>query len=96
MWCQAARLTAGFMMVSYSMGVDRAQAGLSAAAVIGPLDPGDDRNPELVSGPPALAVQDVLLEQREEGLHRGVVPGGTDLPHPSDEVVTGQGVHKLP
>src|SRR5699024_357335 len=77
-------------------GGQSAQAGLPAAAVIGPLDPGNDRDPELLSGPPALAVQDVLLEQRKEGLHRGVVASGTDLPHRSDEVVTVQSVHELP
>ena len=80
------------------------QAGLSAASVVSPLDPGggtsrlrgNDRDPQLVSGPPALAVQDVLLEQGEEGLHRGVVPGSTDSPHRSDEVMPVQGVHKAP
>ena len=73
-----------------------AQAGLPATAMVSALDPGDDRDPELLSGPPALAVQDVLLQQREEGLHRGVVPGRADFPHRSDEVVTVQGVHEFP
>src|SRR5699024_1887353 len=72
------------------------QAGLPASSVVGPLDPGDDGDPQLFSGPPALAIQDVLLEKREEGLHRGVVPGSTDFPHRSDEVMAVQGVHEFP
>ena len=46
---------------------------LAPAAVEGPLDPGHDREVQLLAGVPALAVQDVLLEQAEERLHRGVV-----------------------
>ena len=65
-------------------GGQSAQAGLSAASVVSRLDPGDDGDPELFSGPPALAIQDVLLENREEGLHRGVVAGGTDFPGSSE------------
>ena len=72
------------------------EAGLSATAVVGPLDPGDDRDSEVFSGPPALAIQDVLLQQREEGLHRGVVPGSADFPHRAHEVMTVQSVHELP
>src|SRR5690625_6658629 len=59
-------------------GGQSAQAGLSATTVVGAFDPGDDRDAELFSSPPALAVQDVLLQQREEGLHRGVISAGTD------------------
>ena len=77
-------------------GGQSAQAGLSAASVIGPLDPGDDRDPQLLSGPPALAVQDVLLGQREERFHRRVIAGRADLAHRSDEVMTVQGMHELP
>ena len=71
-------------------GGQSAQASLSAASMIGPFDPGDDRDSEFFSGPPAASVQDVLLEQGEEGFHSGVVAGGTDLAHRSDEVVTVQ------
>jgi len=63
--------------------------------VVGPLDPGDDRDPQLFSSPPPLAVQDVLLPQSEEGLHRAVVPGGIHFPHRSDEVMEVQGVHEV-
>jgi hypothetical protein len=51
---------------------------LSTAAVVGPLDSGDDRDPEMLAGGPGAAVQDVLLQQREEGLYGGVVAGSTD------------------
>lgn len=61
-------------------GGQSAQASLPATAVIGPLDPRDDRYAKLFSGPPALAIQDVLLEECEEGFHSGVVPGSTDFP----------------
>ena len=43
-------------------GGQSAQAGLTTAVVILAFDPGDDRDPELVAGPPPLAVQDVLLQ----------------------------------
>lgn len=76
-------------------GGQSAQTGLPAASVVGPLDPGDDRDPELFSGPPPFAVQDVLLQQREKGFHRGVIAGSADLAHRSDEVVTVQGVHEF-
>ncbi len=42
-------------------------------AVVGLLDPDDDRQPPFVPALPALPVQDVLLQQADEGLHRGVV-----------------------
>src|SRR5699024_3217445 len=76
-------------------GRQSAQPGLSTTPVVGLLDPGDDRDAELFSGPPTLAVQDVLLEQREERFHRGLVPGSADFPHRSDEVMTVQGMHEF-
>jgi hypothetical protein len=69
---------------------------LASAAVVGPLDPGHDRDPELFAGGPDLTIEDVLLEQGEERLHGGVVATGTDLAHRSDQVVTAQGGHELP
>ena len=57
-------------------GGQSAEAGLASAAVVGPFDPGDDRDPQLLAGGPAAPVQDVLLQQREERFHRGVVAGG--------------------
>lgn len=54
-----------------------AEAVLASAAVVGAFLPGDDRQSQLGAGGPAAAVEDVLLQQREEALHRGVVPGLT-------------------
>ena len=67
-----------------------------AAAVVGAFDPGDDRDAEFLSGVPARAVQDGLLQQREEALHGGVVPGGPDPAHGSDHVVATQGENESP
>lgn len=53
--------------------------------MIGAFDPGRDRDPEVVSRGPGLAVQDVFLEQAEERLHRGVVPTRSNAAHRSGE-----------
>ena len=42
------------------------EAALSASAVVGLLDPGHDRQAQLLAGGPALAVEHILLQQREE------------------------------
>src|SRR5665647_1182633 len=73
-----------------------AEGALAAAAAVGPFDPGHDRQAQLVAGGPALAVQDVLLQQGEVGLHGGVVPGRPDPAHGSDQAVDGQGPDVLP
>ena len=44
-----------------------------AAAVLGPLNPGDDRDAQFVVGDPVLAVEDIALQQCEEALHGGVI-----------------------
>jgi len=82
------------MMISY--GGQPPESVLSSAAVVGAFYPGDDGEPELVAGGPAAAVEDVLLQEREEALHRGVVGAGADLTHRSSEVVTGQGPQEFP
>jgi len=50
---------------------------------------GHDREAEAeaVSGGLAAAVEHVLLQQREERLHRGVTTGSTDSAHGADESV---------
>ena len=63
---------------------------MSASSVVGPFDPGDDRDAKLIAGGPAAPVEHVLLEQREERLHGRVVAGGTDLAHRPDHLVTGE------
>lgn len=42
------------------------------------------------------SVQHVLLQEREEGFHGGVIAGGANLAHGSDHVVTGEGPLHLP
>jgi hypothetical protein len=54
---------------------------LAASAVVSGFDPGDDGDPELLAGWPALAVGHVLLEQGEERFHGGVVGAGSDASH---------------
>jgi len=41
--------------------------------MLGLLDPGHDRDPQFLAGGPRSAVEDVLLQQAEEGLHGRVV-----------------------
>src|SRR5665647_829467 len=72
------------------------QGSLASAVVVGAFDPGDDRQAKLIAGVPAAPVQDVLLQQGEEGLHGGVVPGRPDPAHGSDQVVDGQSPDELP
>lgn len=70
-------------------GCESSERALTAPTVIGPFDPGDDRDAELVAGFPALPVEDVLLQQREERFHRGVAAGCTDAAHRAGEVTLG-------
>src|SRR3989442_8040856 len=75
----------------HSLELDRgelAEGSLTTPAVIRPLDPSDDGQAELLSGAPALPVQNVSLEQGEEGLHGGVVGAGPGATHRADEPTT--------
>jgi hypothetical protein len=79
---------AAWLIVSYFAsrgsifdGREAAESSLPAPPVIGPFDPDDDRQAQLLAGGPALTVQDVLLQQGEERLHRGVIAAGTDPAH---------------
>ena len=69
---------------------------MASTAVIGPLDPGDDRDSQILAGDPDVTVKDVLLQQAEERLHGGVVPGSTDPTHRSDHGMTGKGTYVFP
>jgi hypothetical protein len=69
---------------------------LSTPPVVGAFDPGHDPDPEFFAGPPRLPVEDVVLQQREERLHGGVVGGGGDLAHRADHAVSGQFAVELP
>jgi len=77
-------------------GGELAEGSLASPAVVGVLDPHEDRAGELGSRGPALAVQDVLLEQRVEGLHGGVVAGRGGPAHRPGEVVRLEHRHEGP
>jgi len=51
-------------------GCHAAESLLAAASVVGPFDPGDDRDAQPFAGVPALSVEDVLLQQcdREDSM----------------------------
>lgn len=53
------------------------EAGLLSAAMLGAFGPGHDRDPEsVVTSVPAASVEDLLLEQDDEGFHDGAgLPG---------------------
>lgn len=72
-----------------------AEAALSASEVVGPFDPGHDRQAEFLAGDPLFAVQDALLEQGEERLHGGVVTCRGDAAHRPDEAVVAEHHHEL-
>jgi hypothetical protein len=71
---------------------EASEAVLPASAVVGVLDPGDDREPELLPDLPAAPVEDVLLQQREERLHRRVVGAGPDAAHRAAQLVVVEGL----
>jgi len=64
--------------------------------MVGPFDPGHDRDAQLLTSGPGAAVEDVFLQQAEERFHRGVVTAGSDSAHRSDHAVAGQGAQELP
>lgn len=68
-------------------GREFSQPSLPSPAVVGPLDPGCDGQSEVLSGEPPLTVQNVLLQQREERFHCGVVSARTDPAHRAGEPV---------
>ena len=66
------------------------QPGLSATSVICPLDPGHDRDSQLVASDPPATVENVLLQQGEERFHGRVIARCADSSHRPDDAVTGQ------
>ena len=83
-------LKLGFKYLKLDRGVS-SEDPLAATSVIGPLDPGDDGDAQILSRLPTLAIEHVLLEQREEGLHGRVVTAGADPAHRSGEAVVLEG-----
>ena len=70
------------------------QPSLPPPAVVSPFDPGRDGQPELLSAGPPLTIQDVLLQQREDRFHRGIVRARTDPSHGSGEPVVPERFHE--
>ena len=75
----------------YGLKLDRGEiteAALPTFPMVGPLNPDHDREAQFLPGGPSLPVEHVLLQQGEEGLHRGVVAARADAAHrPGDAVV---------
>lgn len=68
-----------------------AEAALATPAVVLGLDPGHHhRQAQLLAGPSPLSVQNVLLKQLEERLHRGVVSAGSVPAYRPDQTVAFQ------
>src|SRR5699024_6667935 len=72
------------------------QTSLLALAVILPLQPGHDRQSQLLTGRPPAPVQHILLQQTEERLHGRIVTGCPDPAHRTDQPVTFQRLSEFP
>jgi hypothetical protein len=73
------------------MGGQAAEGVLAPPAVVGLLDPDDDRQAQLFAGNPAPAVEDVLLQQAEGGLHGGIVDTRANAAHRAAQPGIAQG-----
>lgn len=67
-----------------------AERALTASPVVGPFNPGHNRELDHVTCLPSPAVEHVLLQAREERLHRRVVARGGDAARGSGEPVGAQ------
>lgn len=87
------------LLVHNGLVLDRRQTpepGLSPPPMIGALDPGHDREPQLFSCGPAAPVKDVVLQQTEKRFHRCIVTGSTNSAHRPDHVVLVKRTPELP
>ena len=66
------------------------------ASVVGAFDPGDDRPARLVAGSPAMPVDDLALEGRQDRSQDSDVGGGSGLAHGPDHVVADHGALEFP
>ena len=69
---------------------------MASAAVVGAFDPGDDRDPQLVTGGPGTPVENIVLQQREEAFHRGVVTRRTHPAHRAGQAVACERADEFP
>ena len=67
-----------------------------ASAMVGPFDPGHDRDAQLLTGHPGAPVEDIPLQQGEETLDGGVVAARGHCPPRSNQAVAGQCAQELP
>lgn len=74
------------VMISYPIGSDRPMSGW--ASRVRALDPGHDRDVEVVSGSAALVVEAVPLEEHDARFNAGDAAGRAVLAHPLDPSVT--------
>lgn len=75
-------------------GRQMSEAVQSAPPVVGPFDPGDDRDAQLFSRGPGASVENVLLKECEERFHGCAVARGADSAHGSDHAVSVQSPHE--
>ena len=63
--------------------------------MIRPLDPRHDRDSKLLPARPPAAVENVLPNQGEEGLHRSIVTSRADPAHRPDDAAAVQGASEF-
>ena len=82
LYCCAIKDVFSNRIVGYALdGRQLPEDALAASTVVGVLDPDDGLVGELAARPPAPPVEHILLQQREERLHRRVVAGRRDAAH---------------
>lgn len=82
------------MMVSNSAGVKPPRAACQTSVLVA-LDLGHDRDSQLLAGGPALAVEDVFLQQCEDRFHSCAVAARCQLARRSGKSMAGQSAEKL-
>lgn len=77
---RAADVVSALTIVSYSTGVNRPRHTLPTTAVIGSLNPSDNRDPQLPPGGPDLPAHHVFLQHGENDSIAALSPQEADLP----------------
>lgn len=71
------------------------ESGSGAGAVLGPRDPGNDGDHQLLSGGPSAMVERVLVQLAEEARCGHIVTGSRKPGHRSGHLAATQCVHQL-
>lgn len=66
-------MSAAVLVVSYPMGRELVQPALSSLAVVIPINPDGDGQPQVLPVLPSPTVQNLLLQQGDERFHSGIV-----------------------